>query len=276
MKIISNRTIIILKMRYLQIFFSKNMLRLQKNIVLFFVFILLSVGALGNEIFQKANDAYNQKNYTESIVLYEKLTEQGYKDATVYYNLGNAYFKNNQLAKSILNYERALRLNPDNEDIKHNLAFANQQTIDKIDIQSELFIKTWVWVVRDLFSVKMWSVFSILLVGIGCGCIVLMIIIAILRWRMTLFVLVCVAFVFAVISFIFANLQKNNILREDEAIIMDKIVTVKSTPDASGKNLFTVHEGIKVQITDKAGNWVEIRFTDGNKGWITKAAVEVL
>lgn len=252
------------------------MLRVRKNSVLFFVFILFSISVLGNGIFQKADEAYNQKNYTEAIALYEELVKQGYKDATVYYNLGNAYFKNNQLARAILNYERALRLDPANEDIKHNIAFVNQQTIDKIEVQPEPFIKTWVRFVRDLFSIKIWSIFSILFVAVGCVCIVLMIIFAVPRWRMALFVVACIAFVVAVFSFVFANLQKNNVNRQDEAIIMDKIVTVKSTPDASGTNLFTVHEGIKVQITDRAGTWIEIRFTDGNKGWITNRTVEII
>ena len=252
------------------------MLRLQKEIVLFFVFILLTISVFGNEIFQKANDAYNQKKYADAIALYEELATQGYEEATVYYNLGNAYFQNKQLAKAILWYERALRLDPANEDIKHNIAFANQQTIDKMEISPEPFVKVWFHAVRDLFSVKTWSVLSIVFIGMACLCIALMVIFSFPRWRMALFVTACVAFLFAVLSILFANLQKNNLKRTDEAIIIHKIVTIKSTPDVSGTNLFTVHEGMKVQITDKAGNWIEVRFPDGNKGWINQDAVEVI
>ena len=91
-----------------------------------------------------------------------------------------------------------------------------------------------------------------------------------------MFITSCIAIVFAVLSIVFALLQKNNINREDQAIIMAKIVTVKSTPDTSGTNLFTIHEGIKVQIIDKAGTWIEIRFPDGNKGWIKNDTVEII
>ena len=252
------------------------MLRLQKEIVLFFVFILLTISVFGNEIFQKANDAYNQKKYADAIALYEELATQGYKDVMVYYNLGNAYFQNKQAAKALLWYERALQLDPANEDIKHNIAFANQQTIDKMEITPEPFIKTWFYAVRDLFSVKTWSIFSIVFIGMICLCIAMIIVLPFPRWRMALFVTACIAFLFAVFSIVFANLQKNNIKRTDQAIIMDKIVTIKSTPDVSGTNLFTVHEGIKVQITDKAGNWIEVRFPDGNKGWVSQDAVEVI
>jgi len=252
------------------------MLRLQREIFLFFVFISLSVSVLCNETFQNANDAYNQKNYADAIVLYEELASQEYKEAIIFYNLGNAYFKNNQMAKALLWYERALRLDPANEDIKHNIAFVNQQTIDNMETRPEPFIKVWFRAVRDLFSVKIWSIFSIVFAAIGCACIALMIVLSFPRWRMTFFLTACIAFLFVILCVVFANLQKNNIIREDEAIIMDKIVTVKSTPDVSGTNLFTVHEGIKVQITDKAGNWIEIRFPDGNKGWVNKDAIEVI
>ncbi len=252
------------------------MLRLQKHVVLFFVLILFSINVLGNETFQKANDAYNQKNYVDAITLYEELVAEGYQDPVVYYNLGNAYFKNDKLAKALLWYERALRLDPSNEDIKHNIAFVNQQTIDKIEVQPEFFLKTWFNAVRDLFSVKAWSILSIIFVGVGCLCIALMFLLSLPRWRMALFITACVVFVFAIFSVVFAGLQKKNINREDEAIIMTKIVTVKSTPDISGTDLFTVHEGIKVQITDKAGSWVEIRFTDGSKGWIRNDAIEII
>ena len=251
------------------------MLRLHKK-KLFFIFILLSVSGLGNGIFQKANDAYNQKKYAEAIALYEEMASKGYKKAIVYYNLGNAYFKHNQLAKALLWYERALRLDPSNEDIKHNIAFVNQQTIDNMEIQPDLFIKGWFYTVRDLFSVKLWSILSIVLVVISCLCVVLMIFLSFSHRRTSLFITAVIAFIFSIFSIVFANLQKNNILREDEAIVMEKIVTVKSMPDASGTNLFTIHEGMKVIITDEAGNWIEVRFPDGNKGWLTKDMVDVI
>ena len=250
------------------------MLRRHRDIVLLFIFILVRVSGFGNELFQRANEAYNQKSYADAIALYEELIEKGYKDAVICYNLGNAYFKNDQLSKALLWYERALRFDPSNEDIKHNISFANQLTIDKMDVQPQPFITKWFHVVRDLFTVKIWTILSIAFIAMGCICIVLIILVS--RWRICLFITSCIAIVFAVLSIVFALLQKNNINREDQAIIMAKIVTVKSTPDTSGTNLFTIHEGIKVQIIDKAGTWIEIRFPDGNKGWIKNDTVEII
>jgi tetratricopeptide (TPR) repeat protein len=252
------------------------MQKVRKYIVSVSIFILSSTIVLGNEVFQKANEAYSQKDYAHAIEQYEALVKEGYKDAVLYYNLGNAYFKDNQLSKSLLWYERALRLNPWNEDIKHNIAFVNQQTIDKIEVQPEFFLKTWLYTVRDLFTVRLWSIVSIVLVGVGCLCIGLLLILSSARWRMSLFVIACTVFILAIGSIVLASLQKNNVNRKDEAIIMQKIITIKSTPDTSGTDLFTVHEGIKIQITDKAGNWIEIRLPNGNKGWIKEDAVEII
>jgi tetratricopeptide (TPR) repeat protein len=240
------------------------------------VLILSSSIVFGNEAFRKANETYSQKDYAGAIVQYEALVKEGYKNAVLYYNLGNAYYKDNQLAKSLLWYERALRLNPGNEDVKHNIVFVNQQTIDKIEVQPEFVLKTWFYAVRDLFTVQSWAIISIVFVGIGCVCIGLLLVLSSGRWRMGLFVVACCVFVLGVVSIVFAGLQKSNVNREDEAIIMQKIITVKSTPDMSGTDLFTVHEGIKVQITDNAGTWIEVRFSNGNKGWIKKSAVEII
>jgi tetratricopeptide (TPR) repeat protein len=252
------------------------MQNLRGYIILATVFLFVSTVALGNELFQKANEAYNRKDYVNAIEQYEALIEEGYEDGMLYYNLGNAYYKANQLAKSLLWYERALRLNPDNEDIKHNIAFVNQQTIDKIEVQPEFFLKTWFAALRDLFTVQMWATISIVFVVIGCICIVLLLLLSSSRWRVSLFVIACIVFVISILSIAFACLQKSNVNRKDEAIMLQKIITVKSTPDMSGTDLFTVHEGIKIQITDKAGNWLEVRFSNGDKGWIKEEAVEII
>ncbi|MDR1667929.1 MAG: tetratricopeptide repeat protein [Bacteroidales bacterium] len=252
------------------------MQNLREYIVLLLIFFFSSTVVFGNKTFQKANEAYNQKDYTTAILLYEELISEGYKDAMVYYDLGNAYFKDDQLAKSLLWYERALRLNPGNEDVKHNISFVNQQTIDNIEVQPAFFLKTWFCAVRDLFTVELWAIISIILVCLGCISIALLLILSSARWRMGLFVTACIVVVFAVLSIVFGSLQKGNANRKDEAIIMQKIITVKSTPDVSGTDLFTVHEGIKIQITDKAGSWIEVRFSNGNKGWIKEDAVEII
>ena len=249
----------------------------KKHILLLSFLVLCPLMAMfGNELFEKANQAYNQKEYSQAITLYEDLVKEGYVDAIVYYNMGNAYYKDGQLAKSLLWYERALRLEPANEDIKHNIAFVNQQTIDKMEIQPEFFLKEWIGAIQNLFPSRGWAILSVVLGVCLCVSVVLMLVFSTSKGRTSMFLSACVCFILAIVSITFANLQAKNAHRTDEAVIMRKMLTVKSTPDTSGTDLFTVHEGLKVRITDEAGSWIEVRFANGNKGWIMKETVEII
>jgi tetratricopeptide (TPR) repeat protein len=252
------------------------MRNIKRYFVILFFIIYPSLAVFSNDLFNKANEAYNQKDYSQAIILYEDLIKEGYADAMVYYNLGNTYYKDDQLAKSLLWYERALRLDPTNEDIKHNINFVNQQTIDKMETQPEFFLKTWISAIQGLFSAKVWAIISIVFGILLCGSIALMLILSSAGWRKGFFTIACISFVFLALSIVFSGLQTKNRNRTDEAVIMQKILTVKSTPDASGTDLFTVHEGLKIQITDQAGSWIEVRFANGNKGWIPSESVEII
>ncbi len=249
---------------------------IQKYLILLFFITCPLVGLFSNELFDRANQAYNEKDYPQAIILYDSLVQKGYADGMVYYNLGNAYYKDGQLATSLLWYERALRLEPTNEDIKHNINFVNQQTIDKMETQPEFFLKAWISAIQGLFSAKTWSILSIVLGIVFCASIALMLILSSAGWRKGFFSIACISFIFLFLSIVFSILQTKSANRTDEAIIMQKILTVKSTPDTSGTDLFTVHEGLKVQITDQAGSWIEVRFANGNKGWIPSESVEII
>ena len=248
------------------------------QIIILLVFgVLHSAQTLAQDsLFKQANEQYNRKAYEKAIASYHQLTDKGYQDAVLYYNLGNAYFKNDQVGQAILWYERALRLSPDNKDIAYNLAFANQQTIDRIEAIPPFFLKTWMLAVQDLFSAGGWAIISIVLCILLVCCILLIFLISGYRLRMTFFTLACLSLAATVISIVFAGMQTNNANRTDEGIVIEGSVTVKSTPDNSGTDLFTVHEGAKVKITDTAGEWVEVQFNDGNKGWMLSEELEVI
>ena len=125
---------------------------LKRIFIAAFLLYSLGVQAQTDSLFAVANEAYKQKNYQNAIHSYSDLVSLGYQSPTLYYNIGNAYFKSEQLAKSILWYERALRLAPSNEDILHNLAFANNQIIDEMDIVPEFFLKKWIRSLYNLMS----------------------------------------------------------------------------------------------------------------------------
>lgn len=255
-----------------------NMKVVLKYFLVFSCFILTysAYGEDANKIFQQANEAYMKKDYSTAIHLYETMVQEGSKSANLFYNLGNAYFKNEHLAQSILYYERALRLSPNNKDIIHNIAFANQKIIDDMETMPELIIYKWIRNFYSLFSSNTWAV-------IACVCCIamfiaggFMIVSRMHKRRVYLFFISLICFVLLIISIAFSIVQYQQSNRSDEAIITQASVVVKSMPDQSGTDLFTVHEGLKVKINDKVGKWVEVLFPNGSKGWMKISDLEVI
>ena len=248
---------------------------------IFLLFSLMSVMSVvpcfGNEdeqIMQRADSAYQQENYTEAIALYEQIATGGNEGAILFYNLGNAYYKSGDNAKALLWYERALKLDPTDEDIQHNIAFVNQKIIDKIDAVPETLFAQWWQKVTDLMNERQWAILSII------GSFLLFLSIGAYLFarsggvRTTGFVTFWISIIVIVFSVIFANRQKERATQHSEAIVMDLVVDAKNAPNASGKNLFVIHEGLKVQITNEMNGWVEIRLPNGEKGWIAQNSIE--
>ena len=228
----------------------------------------------------EADNAYRNNNFAESIKLYEaqiaksKLNNQ--ESAQIYYNLGNAYFRDNQIAKAIVNYERALLLNPGDSDIRHNLRFAKTRIEDKIDSADNLFINRWVQSVQNLYSANTWAVigivfFLLLVVAIG-----LYMISSRISLRKVSFYSGIVLFLLVIITNVFAFKQKNKIVNRSTAIVMSASVSIYTSPDAHSQELFRLHEGAKVKIKREEGRWVEIVIANGSVGWLQKKNVEMI
>jgi len=247
---------------------------LKRIFIAAFLLYSLGVQAQTDSLFAVANEAYKQKNYQNAIHSYSDLVSLGYQSPTLYYNIGNAYFKSEQLAKSILWYERALRLAPSNEDILHNLAFANNQIIDEMDVVPEFFLKKWIRSLYNLMSSNGWAIASILFSLLMFTLLAFLLLSSHARTRILLFFSTLLMVLLLIASISFAVIQNKQIHRTDQAIIMPLSVTVKSMPDEAGTDLFTVHEGLKVNILEKVGDWIEVEFPNGNKGWIQQLAVE--
>lgn len=247
----------------------------------YILFVILSVmstavcyGETDEQLLLRADSAYQQENYAEAITLYEQIAANGNEGAILFYNLGNAYYKSGENAKALLWYERALKLDPADEDIQHNIAFVNRKIIDKIDAVPETLFAQWWRKVTDLMSERQWAVLSII------GSFLLFLSIGAYLFarsgglRTTGFVTFWISIIVIVFSVIFANKQKEKATHHTEAIVMDLVVDAKNAPNASGKNLFVIHEGLKVQITNEMNGWVEIRLPNGEKGWIAQNSIE--
>ncbi|WP_298650404.1 SH3 domain-containing protein [uncultured Proteiniphilum sp.] len=229
---------------------------------------------------EAAAQAYRDRDYKESIALYEEIIAQGIAEdrvsAQLYYNLGNAYFRDNQLGKAILYYERALLLDPGDGDIRHNLRFAQNRTVDRIDTAANLFLTNWFRGVRNMFSSNQWATTGIVLFILFLTCVAVYLFIRSLWARKSAFYAGIVFLVLMITANIFAFSQKRERIRRDSAIVMVGAATVNASPDTSSNQLFELHEGTKVKIRNSDGNWFEIQIADGSVGWIHQQNLEVI
>lgn len=222
------------------------------------------------------NEAYQQNRFEDAIGFYKSVTDENYESAELFYNLGNSYYKSKNNAEAMLWYERALRLSPSNEDIKHNIAFVNQKLTDKIEILPEIFIVKWWKSICSLNSGKGWAIWSILFVTLLMLCLVLILMTRIPWLRNLAFISLIFATIFAVFSILFAQRQTYYYQKHPEAIVMRSVINAKSTPTDNGTDLFVIHEGLKVKVTDKVSEWIEIQLPNGEKGWVLQEEVEII
>ena len=219
----------------------------------------------------EANAAYADGRYEEAAAMYQTLLDEQ-PDATLYYNLGNSRFKQGELAQAILNYERALRLKPNYKDAQYNLAFAQSRITDNI-VEQDFFLSSWARTMRNSLSERTWWSTSIGLFICALIALLLFLLGRELWLRKTAFHVAWIALLFSLIAGLNAgSLRQRNTLR-NEAIITQGVVNVKSSPDRSGTDLFTIHEGTKVTIRETLGEWVNVS-VGSNEGWMKAAHLE--
>ncbi len=222
-----------------------------------------------------ADSAYATADYATAIYIYEQLLATEGEAASVYYNLGNAYYKSGDIAHAILNYERALLLDPSNGDTQFNLELARSKAVDKNAVVSELFFVRWFRDFVSILSVDGWAKCGIL-------CFIILILLLTLfifnkksKTKKIIFIFALLSLVCTVLANVIASSQKDKLVYRESAIVMEPSVTVRSTPSTSGTELFILHEGKKITIKDDSmKEWKEIEIEDGNIGWLPASAIE--
>lgn len=234
--------------------------------------MLLAVGGKAQESaeqwFDEANAAYNAGRYDSALMLYNRVAESELESVALYFNMGNAHYKLRDYPMAIYYYEKALKLDPSNDDARTNLAIANLAIVDKIEEVPQSFIaKGWDGLKHSL-SGQQWTILSIVAFGL-----LLVSAFLFLRGRsmglrkLGFFAGLLMLVVFA-LSVLFAAQLKQASSTEDQAIIMTPTVTVKSTPNEASVDLFVLHEGTKVEILDHADGWNKVRIANGSIGWL--------
>lgn len=238
------------------------------SIILLTIIAFHSFGKEPGDIFENANKNYQEKNFTHAIEDYGRLVDEGYVSSELFFNLGNAYFKTNNIANAIINYERAKLLSPDDEDILFNLKLANLRIVDKIEPVPELFILKWLKNIINGRTADQWATWAVvfLWVTFSFGCLFLFFNQAILK-RIGFFIGV-IFLLLTIISVIF-GIRKNRIdTIHPYAIVFVQNSYIKSAPDFQSTDLFILHEGVKVQIVETTHEWNKIKLADGKVGWI--------
>jgi len=223
-----------------------------------------------------ADSAYVNGNYQEAIKVYESLLKHG-ESAELYYNLGNAYYRTENITRAVLNYERALLLSPGDGDIRFNLQIARSKTIDKIVPESEMFFVTWYRSLVNIMSVDGWGRMAL----VSLALVIVLFLVYLFSARVWVQKVGFFGGGILLVVFVFSNFfawqQRQQLLNREGAIVVAPSVTVKSTPAQNGTDLFILHEGTKVVITDGSmKSWREIRLADGKKGWIESKKIELI
>ncbi len=237
----------------------------------------LTSAALADEIeaiYIRANELYQNEQYEAAVKEYLKIRDLGYESWELYYNIGNAYYKTGDVARAILFYERARKLNPKNEDLEFNLQLANLSVVDRIPALPRLFFVTWVEALANALSLEMWGGLTLSLYLLLMAGILYRILARRGRSNRSVWVL---SWGVAGLFLLAAAITSVRIYQEEnrvEGIVLAPKVDVRAAPDETSTEMFTLHAGVKVQVQDETGEWLRIRLADGKVGWLKKDALE--
>ena len=231
----------------------------------------LSVNAITK---QNADDEYAKGNYQQAIKDYQEILKTGVS-SEIYYNLGNAYYRTDNITQALLAYERALQLSPGDNDIRFNLQYARSKTIDKITPETEMFFVTWYNSLVNFTSVDRWANTAIVSIVMAL-LLILVFLFAPQMWaRKSGFYGSAVFLLLFAFANLFAFQQKHELETKQGAIVIAPTVNVKKTPAASGTDVFVIHEGTRVDITDRGmKQWRGIKLADGREGWLKTSQIE--
>ena len=242
--------------------------------------LLLPLGAGAAEsypdsLWKAGVDAYSAGQWAQAASDWTDLSATGLRSKELYYNLGNAWFKAGEIALAILNYERALRLDPSDSDVRYNLEFARAQTQDRIDEVPEFILKTWTRKLSYLLSSNAWAGLSLFLLALTLALILLFLLGPTVNARRAGFFTGIVALLLTLMCWGFARSLKSAAERHDDAIVMRPVSSVTSSPSSdAAKSLFILHEGTKVKVLDEVSGFTDIELADGRRGWIATSDIE--
>ena len=230
-----------------------------------------------DSLWNSANAAYADGRWEEALADWSMIESASLESAALYCNMGDAWFKSGDIAKAVLYYERALKLDPSYSDARYNLALASESVQDRIDPVPEFILKTWTKDLCWILDSDSWAICFIVFLALTLAMVLLFILAPSVGGRRAGFFTGIATLLLSIACLSFALWQKNDYMSADEAIVMRPVTSVKSSPaSGSAKDLFILHEGTKVRILDQVGSWNNIQLADGRQGWIPSDEIEII
>lgn len=247
-----------------------------KRVILFLIAttLIADAAAMTDSTYQAANNYYQDGAYELALETYEQIRQAGFESPGLYYNMGNAAYRSNNIGYAVLYYEKALKLDPANEDARHNLEFVSRYRIDAFEEVPELFLNTWFRVMVQSLSERTWSTLALLFFTLLLGSLIIYLFSHRLILKKAGFFMALIGLFFFIVTLLSATSSHNNIVNPESGIIVSPSVIVRSSPSDTGTELFVLHEGTKVRVNEEIAGWQNIRIIDGREGWIESSDFE--
>lgn len=254
---------------------------MKRSAILMFLALLFGVFSLSFIVraadlsdLSSAESLYRNGDYQGAIRIYEDILDQGWTNGAIYYNLGNCYYKLGQYGRAILNYERARHYLGNDPDLQVNLKLANLRIADRIEPLPRLFVFKVINGIGKLFPIRRWA--SLMILGEWAFLIFMLSLLIVRRprWRRWLAGGLLTAVALFVVSGAFLLQQKVQQAGTTQGIVLAEKVDVRSAPEAGSTELFSIHEGVKINVMRTISGWAEIRLADGKQGWMPTSAFE--
>lgn len=241
--------------------------------ILLLIAITAGTGAKDfRELMEQGNQYYLDAEYELAAGVYQSIIDSGYSSAVLYYNLGNAYYKSHNITMALVNYERAHILDPADSEILNNLEVAREFVVDRIEVLPEFFLRrAWISFVKT-FDADTWAIMSAGMFFLALGSFLAYFFSRRPALRRLAFWTAAVIMFASMFTLWFSTQQDKHTTRHNQAIILTPSVSIKSSPDEnSSTDLFLLHEGTKVTVSDELGDWREVVLSDGNRGWLKES-----
>lgn len=249
---------------------------MKSRILILVALLTFVLNGFGNDLLKSAEQAYDSKKYKSAIESYEKLITDGYKSYQLYYNLGNSYYRNNQLGKAIYAYEMARKINPNDDDVRINLGIASSKTVDKIDAKENFFISAVKTNLLSSLSTTSWAWVTVVSLLLAAILFFVFIDSPVLLIKRVAFLVSCVFIIGFVVTYFLGYSALEAKIENKFAIITTREVKIMNEPTLSATAKFSLHEGTKIRVVENNGDWILIKLDNGNEGWVKVSDVGII